>query len=183
MAGTPRNVTALRALTDRGWRPQTGIEAAQGNPYYSQRALGRALRTPADPGINLQGWINPYSLTFYQIAVLTAQPVQAFPPNLRRVYLLLQNQGPGNLYINFGQDAVAPTLLQNANCLQLITSQFYEQIGGGSVDSNGFPIASDFVSPDYGSVITDTAGTTLLIGEGVFMIDRWATALATLRGQ
>jgi hypothetical protein len=87
----------------------------------------------------------------------------------------MQNQGPGNVFVNFGQSATAPvTAGAPANCLQLITTQFYEQIGGGSVNMDGFPMPSAFVSPDYVSAITDTAGTTMIVGEGVFMLSRFA---------
>lgn len=169
------DVARLRARAGNTWRPSTGIDAQRGDPYSTQPQISRALQTPADPGVNLQGWINPYSLTFYSVLLNTNNPVQCAPPNLRRAYLILQNQGPGNIYLNFGQSATAPNSASNANCMQLITTQFYEQIGGGSVDlTTGLPIAGNFVSPDYVSAITDTATTTLLVGEGVFMLSRWS---------
>ncbi len=48
-------------------------------------------------------------------------------------------------------------------------TQTYEQIGGGDVDLNTDQTrAYCFVSPNYISAITDTAGTTVLLGEGVW---------------
>lgn len=167
-----------RDLKRRGfqrWRPQTGVEANQGNPYPLQRGLADQSVVPLDPGVNLAGWINPYSLSQYQIALNTSQAVLAAPANLRRAYLILQNQGPGNAFIAFGATAQAPTATTNANCLQLIQTQAYEQIGGGSMDLTTLnPLPGVFVSPDYVTSITDTSGTTLLILEGVFQLSRWA---------
>jgi hypothetical protein len=172
------NLRDLRSRGKQPWRPQTGIEALQGRPYPLERDLGEALQTPLDPGVNLAGWINPYSLSQYQVALSTTQSVQVAPPNLRRTYLILQNQGPGNAFIAFGAEAVAPTATANASCLQLITTQFYEQVGGGSMDAgSGLPRPGLFVSPDYIRGITDTSGTTLLVMEGVFVLSRWASVI------
>ncbi len=172
------NVADLKSRGRSRWRPQTGIEAAQGNPYRMQPGMGDSLAIPLDPGINLSGWINPFSLSQYQIALNVNQAVQAAPANLRRSYLIMQNQGPGNAFVAFGATAIAPTLLANASCLQLITTQFYEQVGGGSMNPvTGMPAPGLFVSPDYITAITDTAGTTLLILEGVFQLSRWSGVL------
>lgn len=169
------NTRALKARGTQAWRPQTGIEAVQGNPYRYEKKTAQGLSVPLDPGINLAGWVNPYSLSQYQVALNTLNAVQVAPPNLRRAYLILQNQGPGNIYIAFGASAQAPSATQNANCLQLITTQFYEQIGGGSMDiTTGTPRPGLFVSPDYITGITDTAATTVLVLEGVFQLSRWA---------
>jgi hypothetical protein len=163
------NVAALRARARRPWTPQSGIDASQGNPFAGQPSLADTMPI-GDPGVNLQSWVNPYSFTIYQSLLGTSQATRIAPPNLRRAYLILQNQGPGNVYLNFGQDATAPTLTQPSNCMQLITTQFYEQIGGGGYDLNaGVSRPSSFVSPDYVSAITDTAGTTIITGEGVWV--------------
>ncbi len=172
------NIADLKARGFQAWRPQTGIEALQGRPYPLERKLNDQLQVPLDPGVNLTGWINPYSLTQYQAALLTTGAVVIAPANLRRTYLNIQNQGPGNAYVSFGAQAVAPTATAAANCLQLVTTQFYEQIGGGSMDPlTGMPKPGLFVSPDYLTAITDTAGTTMLILEGVFLLSRWANVL------
>jgi hypothetical protein len=175
---TKWDLARLRAIgTQRNFRPQSGIEAVQGDPYASVPGIGAQLRVPADPGINLLGWINPYSLTMYQVALSTTSAVQVVPPNLRRCYLLIQNQGPGNAFVNFGQAAVQPTALLNANCLQLITTQAYEQIGGGGFDfDRQLSNPNAFVSPDYVSAITDTAATTLMVAEGVWVNRQYARA-------
>ena len=168
------NISNLRARAGHAFNPQTGIEQSQGDLYKRFPGVGAQVRQALDPGVNLQGWVNPYSMVLYNVGLNVNQPVQAAPPNLKRAYLIVQNQGPGNVFLNFGQAAVAPTVGQNANCLQLIQTQFYEQVGGGSVDMiTGLPIAGLFVSPDYLSAITDMATTTLMVAEGVFMISRW----------
>jgi hypothetical protein len=169
------NARDLKRRGAQRWRPQTGIEASQGNPYPLQRGLGDQLGVPLDPGVNLAGWVNPFSLSQYQSLLNVNQAVQIAPANLRRSYLIMQNQGPGNAFIAFGATAMAPTALTNASCLQLIQTQFYEQVGGGSMDLvTGNPKPGLFVSPDYITGITDTANTTVLILEGVFQLSRWA---------
>jgi hypothetical protein len=174
------NIASLRARgTRRRWAPQTGIEAVLGDPYASDPGVSDQLEVPLDPGINLLGWINPYSLTMYQALLSTTSAVQVAPPNLRRCYLILQNQGPGNAFVNFGQAAVAPTATLAANCLQLIQTQFYEEIGGGGFDfDRQMSMPNAFVSPDYVSAITDTATTTLLIAEGVWVNRQYTAAPA-----
>jgi hypothetical protein len=173
------NLQALKRQGYQGWRPQTGIEQAQGRPYRLEGNLANKLAIPLDPGVNLSGWINPYSLTQYQAALSTTAATLIAPANLRRAYLIIQNQGPGNLFIAFGATAIAPTGTQNANCMQLITTQLYEQVGGGSMDiDTGYPVPGLFVSPDYITGITDTALTTALVLEGVFQLARWATIRA-----
>lgn len=172
------DVKNLKARGFQRWHPQTGIEQVQGRPYRLEGNLADKLQTPLDPGVNLAGWVNPYSLTQYNVLLQTANAVQAAPANLRRAYLIIQNQGPGNAYVAFGSGAIVATATAPANCLQLVPTQFYEQVGGGSMDINtGNPKPGLFVSPDYLSAITDTSGTTLLILEGVFMLSRWASIL------
>lgn len=174
------DVSNLKRRGYAAWRPQTGVEAAQGSPYPLQGNLADALQVPLDPGVNLAGWINPFSLSQYQVNLLTTNDVLVAPANLRRSYLVIQNQGPGNAFIAFGAGAIAPTVSQNATCLQLTATQFYEQVGGGTMNPvSGMPAPGLFVSPDYLRGVTDTAGTTMLIMEGVFMLSRWANVIAS----
>jgi hypothetical protein len=165
------SMARLNRLGTQPPRPQSGIEEAQGFLYPPD--LENWLQIPQAMGVNLQSFVNPYSLTLYQYQVSTTQPLRVIPPNLRRCYLIIQNQGPGNLYINFGQDVTLATAVANSNGMQLIQTQIYEQIGGGGVDPNGNTVTECFVSPDYVSAITDTAGTTIMVGEGIW---RYVTA-------
>lgn len=145
------------------YRPASGVEENQGNPYYNQPGVGPQLQIPADPGINMRGWINPFRMSSYQVAVPTDVAVQAIPGNLRRAYLLVQNLGPGNLYINFGTDAVVNT------CHILVQTQFYEQIGGGTYDyDRNRSVANCFVTRDYVSLLSDAANTFAIVSEGVW---------------
>ena len=160
----PRRV---KALGTQRHVPASGVEETQG-PLYAP-GIQRQLDVPQDLGINVQGYVNPFSLTFYSASLQTDIAVQAVPPNKRRVYLLLQNQGPGNIWLNFGQGVTIATVSANSNGLQLIQTQVYEQIGGGYMKMDtGESIPQCFVSPDYISAITDTDGTTLLVGEGIW---------------
>lgn len=162
MKQPPWNIGALRRQGTRAWFPQTGVEENQGPPSMRPGELQR-LQIPRDPGVQSRGFRNPYALTFYgPILLFTAIATQVLPGNQHRCYLLLQNQGPGNIWVNFGADAA------KVNSLQLVTTQALEQIGGGFVKlATGESIPNAFVSSDYISAITDTAGTTMLAGEGV----------------
>ena len=160
----PARIKALG--TQHVHEPVTGVDQNQG-PLYA-RDIQRQLDVPQDLGLNVLGFVNPYSLTFYSVDMLVGEPTQAVPPNQRRTYLILQNQGPGNIWINFGQGVTVATVASNSNGLQLIQTQVYEQIGGGYMSSIGESITQCFVSPDYISATTDQAGTTLLVGEGVW---------------
>lgn len=145
------------------WRPATGVEENQGDPYAYLPGVQEQFQVPADPGINYKGWINPYRMTSYQVAVPTTNPIQAIPGNLRRAYLIVQNLGPGNLYVNFGTDAVIGT------CMVMVQTQFYEQIGGGTFDYDRMrSVPNAFVSPQYVSLISDAALTFAIITEGIW---------------
>lgn len=144
-------------------RPASGVEESQGSPYFAQPGVERQLQLPNDPGINMRGWLNPYRMTSYVVIVGATEPIIAIPGNMRRTYLLIQNLGPGNLFINFGTNAVA------GQCHVLITTQFYEQIGGGSYDYEAnHSVANSFVTRDYLSVIADAADTNVIVSEGVW---------------
>lgn len=175
MAITKRYDRALivgRAL--QRWRPATGVEQNQGEPYYNLPGVQSQLDIPADPGISMRGWINPFRMTSYQVAVGTTAPITALPGNTRRTYLLIQNLGPGNLYMNFGTDAGIGT------SHVLTAAQFYEQIGGGSYDyDRNHSVPNSFVTRDYVSLLTDAADTFAIISEGLwtFVQDEYAELL------
>lgn len=165
------NMVRLNAMGTQAPFPATGIEENQGALYPQD--IAAFLQKPQAMGVNQQGFVNPYSLTLYQFGLSTTQAQRVIPPNLRRCYLIIQNQGPGNVYLNFGQDVTLATAAANSNGMQLIQTQIYEQIGGGGVDPQGNTVTECFVSPDYVSAITDTAGTTIMVGEGIW---RYVTA-------
>lgn len=171
---TPGSSAALNALGTQPYAPASGVEEAQG-PLYPP-GIQAFLQVPQAMGVNLQGFVNPYAMTFYNFPLSTTQPLRVVPANQRRVYLILQNQGPGNIYFNTGQDASVATSITNSNGFQLIETQSYEFIGGGGVDAGGNSYTACFVPADYISAITDTAGTTLLVGEGVW---RYVSALGS----
>jgi hypothetical protein len=167
LGGGPLNIPRIKALgTQHRHEPATGIDQSQGPIYPAD--IQNVLDVPQDMGLNVLGFVNPYSLTFYSVDLIVGEPTQAVPPNIRRVYLILQNQGPGNIWLNFGQAVTEATVASNSNGIQLIQTQIYEQIGGGYMKPSGESITNCFVSPDYLSATTDQAGTTLLVGEGVW---------------
>ncbi len=162
------NIQVIKDRARQRMRPQSGVEQSQGYPYPAIPGAARVLETPADPGLSQKGWSNPYKMSFYGRPVpdqASASSIQALGSNFRRVYLIIQNKGPGNLFVNFGVEASANGL----NCLQLVSTQVYEQIGGGGVfpDGNSTLITS-FVTRDSIYILSDAANTTCVIGEGVW---------------
>jgi hypothetical protein len=153
------------------WIPQSGVEEAQGNPYEDLPDVSIDSRTPLSPGIDIPSFLNPYRTVMYSITGLsTTIPVRALPGNYKRTYLIVQNLGPGNLFVGIGTDP-APG---GGNVMNLVTTQLYEQIGGGFyLPPNpwypvGLAICSSFVSPEYISLLTDTTNTAAMILEGTF---------------
>ncbi len=157
----------------QNWIAQSGIAEAQGNPYADEDLadVDHDTREPLSPGIDQPGLRNPYKTVMYSITGIdTALVTRALTGNFRRTYLLVQNLGPGNLFLGLGIDPNAG----GTNVLNLITTQVYEQIGGGFfLPPNpwyplGLTIMSSFVSPEYVSLLSDTAGTAAMILEGSY---------------
>jgi hypothetical protein len=172
LGGAPFDPMRIRDLGTQLPAPATGIDWSQGQVYPDD--IAQDLAIPQDLGINIEGFVNPYSFTIYTFPVPNgATPdflssVRVVPANVRRTYLLIQNQGPGNIWLNFGQDVTIATVTANSNGMLLIQTQFYEQVGGGYLNNRGESIPHNFVSPDYISAIADQAGTTIMVGEGVW---------------
>jgi hypothetical protein len=151
---------------------RTGIEESQGSPYPLD--IESDLLVPQDYGINTRGYLNPYASTMYTqpvpngaAAAVSASIVA--PANNKRVYFVIQNQGPGNVWICPGTYATVATVASNSNGLQLIQTQLYEQVGGGYYDEleqRSKPFC--FVAGDYWTAIADQDQTTVLIYEGVW---------------
>lgn len=162
------DINRLRQQGTRPWEPASGIEENQGPPSMRPGQL-QQLQVPRDPGLNIPGFNNPWILTLYgPIALSTTISTIILQGNRRRTYLLIQNQGPGNVWVNFDADVTRATATANSNGLQLVTTQALEQIGGGFVKlSTGEVIPNSFVTGGNVTAITDTAGTTMLAGEGV----------------
>lgn len=167
---------ALAQAADRlgyqEYQPGSGIEEAQGAPYRDLPEVQADLQRPLDPGIDTPTYVNPYRTVMYAVSGIdTATPLRALGGNLKRTYLLIQNQGPGNLFLGLGGDPV----VGGTNVMTLVSDQAYEQIGGGIYlppnpwYPEGISLASAFVSPEYVSLLTDTLGTTAVIIEGSFV--------------
>lgn len=167
MSRYPKALITQRAL--QRYAAGSGVEQSQGDPYKNlPPSVRQKLQIPNDPGINIHGWRNPYKATAYGFPVpdqATASAVRALAGNARRCYLLIQNKGPGNLFLNFGTEP-SPN---GGNCLSLIATQFYELIGGGGVFPDGnTSLPSSFVPRDDIYVLSDAASTTCTIVEGVW---------------
>lgn len=155
----------------QAWQPQTGIEDQYGSDFPLDPELQLQTQQPLTPGIDIPSFVNPYKTVMYSIAGLsTSIPQRVIPGNFKRTYLMIQNLGPGNLFLGIGTDPNAG----GTNVLNLVGSQIYEQIGGGFyLPPNpwyplGLAICSSFVSPEYISLLTDTASTNAMILEGTF---------------
>ncbi len=162
---------AADELGEQPWAPQTGIEQNQGSQYLELPEIVRNLQKPLDPGINTPSYTNPYRTVMYAISnISTTVPLRALTGNSKRTYLMVQNLGPGNLFVGIGVDPNAG----GANVLNLVSSQVYEQIGGGvyippnAMFPLGLSFAFAFCSPEYISLLTDTADTNAMIVEGQF---------------
>lgn len=161
-----------QSLSYQDYIGQTGIEDNQGDPYGGTLPeWSDATRTPLSPGIDTAGYENPFRTVMYSITGLsTTIPSRVLTGNLRRTYLIIQNLGPGNMYVGIGTDPNAG----GSNVLNLVSTQVYEQIGGGFFlppnpwFPDGVSIASSFVSPEYISLMVDTAGTNAMILEGTW---------------
>jgi hypothetical protein len=163
---------AADALGNQAWAPGSGIEENQGAPYLEQPRIVSDLQKPLDPGINTPSYLNPYRTVMYAISGLsTTLPLRALTGNSKRTYLMVQNLGPGNLFVGIGVDPNAG----GGNVLNLVSSQVYEQIGGGvyippiqGLFDIGLSLSFAFCSPEYISLLTDTAGTAAMIVEGQY---------------
>lgn len=154
-----------RRIATLPYEPRTGIEEAQGPSYQAAPGIDARLQQPLDPGINLPGFENPYTTVTFNVGALsTTVPVRALAGNHRRSYLLIQNKGPGNLFVGIGIDPAA----DGANVLSLVSTQVYEQIGGGGQFPDGSSYPTAFVSKEYISLLTDLAATTAMIIEGSY---------------
>lgn len=172
---TLRRSAALEREGTQPYFPQSGVEETQGNPYPGLPDVQAQVARPLDPGINQPGFVNPFRTIMYSVTGLsTSQPVRAIPGNFRRTYLMVQNLGPGNMFLGIGVDPNAG----GANVLNLVSTQIYEQIGGGFFlppnewFPQGLSVCASFVSPEYVSLLTDTAGTNAMIVEGSYFPPR-----------
>lgn len=133
--------------------PASALEIVQGPMFPLLPAADRARFQPVSSNQRDDSWQNRSKATLFPFTADTAVSSQALAANFRRTYLLIQCKGPGNLFINFGQAADA------LNSITLVPNQAYELIGGGE--------GGAFVMRDSVWCLTDTAGTTGIVIEGV----------------
>lgn len=154
--------------------PQTGVDDNQGDPQVLNPGWSDLMRTPLDPGIDMSGYVNPYRTVMYSVTGLsTTIPTRAIIGNLRRSYLLIQNTGPGNLFVGIGTDPNG-SVAGSSNVLVLVATQVYEQIGGGFFlppnpwYPDGVSMPFSFCSSEYISLMVDNAATNAMILEGTW---------------
>jgi hypothetical protein len=92
--------------------------------------------------------------TLARIASITASQ-ELLIANDARAWLLIQNRGPGNLYVNYG---VSGDL---TNSIVLVATAAQEFIGGGP--------GGAFVPSESVWAFADAANTIVVVGEGVFL--------------
>jgi len=155
----------LKTLQQRGtrpWEPQTGVEDNQGPPSMMPGAL-EALQVPIQPGYDNPGFINPYVMNHYgPITIPTTAAIIILQSNSKRCYLLIQNQGPGNVWVGFGRNVTIA-----GDGYQIFPGGNIEHIGGGFMTMNGRSIPQAFVASDLITAISDNAVTVVCAGEGI----------------
>jgi hypothetical protein len=158
------NLDKLAKAQTKNWEPQTDVETNQGPESMMPGEL-RALQRPAHPGTE-PGFVNPYSYNHYgPIVIPTVAGIQILPGNARRCYLMIQNQGPGNVWLGFNRQCGT-----GGDGIQLFSGQALEHIGGGFIVVNagiGRSIPQCFVSSDFIWAISDNAATIMCAGEGI----------------
>lgn len=164
-----REVDLIRRRTRAPVAAQTGIEDNHGLPYQELPGIDRDLAQPLSGGIAYKGWINPFVMRTQGFIVpdqtANEPSIVAMQANFRRTYLLIQNKGPGNLFINFGTACSA----NGGNCFVFVSGQAYEIIGGGGVFPNGdSALAASFIPRDSIWILSDQPATACVIGEGTW---------------
>lgn len=143
----------------QAWYPQNEIETDQGHEEWQSLPADMVahLRSPLDPGIGLPTPLyNGVVGGFFPVTLQTTQSIVALIENIRRAYLVIQNLGPGNVFVQFGSAAVAGLTLK------LVPSQVYEpQIAG--YQGTNCPIRNSV------NLIADLANTVAVVGEAVWM--------------
>jgi hypothetical protein len=119
------------------------------------------MRTPMVPLAYVEKQlVNGNQGAFFPFVVGTTQSLQALVANRRRVYLIFQNQGPGNIWFNFTNPAVV------GQCLFLPTNAVYEPAPVGSLSLSGGAI----VCPASAVwLIADLPNTLVTLCEGSWM--------------
>jgi len=99
------------------------------------------------------GW-NPYRTRTSARIAPTAAAGELLIANDARAWLLIQNKGPGNVFVNYG---VAGDV---NNSILLVPTAAQEFIGGGPGGS--------FVPPESVWILADAANTVVVFGEGSY---------------
>jgi hypothetical protein len=172
MAGTLPNVNATRfeavpaGLTYRLWIPQSEVEQNQeleGEWAPLPGELVAYLRSPNAP--QLRGDTPLYNGVVGSCFPLTVGPTQsivALIENSKRAYVIVQNQGPGNLFVQFGSSAAVGL------SLKFVPQQVYEPQIAGHFDAK---TGKGAIVPIRNSLnlIADAANTLAIVGEATWV--------------
>jgi hypothetical protein len=148
----------FKRIKYQDWYPGNAIEEQQEDNFESlPPSLVRYLRAPLDPGLGQPSpFYNGVVGSFFPVVVGNTASVIALIENRRRAYLFIQNLGPGNLFVQFGQ-AAALNL-----CAKFVPAQTYEPNPAG-LKGTLCPIRNSV------NVIADAANTTVIVGEATWV--------------
>lgn len=98
---------------------------------------------------------NKYRTRTFARVASTTEAEEMVIANDARAWLLIQNKGPGNVYVNYG---VSGDL---TNSIVLVATAAQEFIGGGP--------GGAFVPSESVWIFADAANTVVVVGEGVYL--------------
>lgn len=153
-------------LSYRLWYPQSEVEQNQeleGEWSQLPPDLVAYLRSPNAPQLKGDTPIyNGVVGSLFPLTVGNTQSVVALIENTKRAYLVMQNQGPGNLYVQFGSAAAIGLTLK------LVPNQVYEPQIAGHFD---LKLGRGAIVPIRNSLnlIADAANTLAIIGEATWV--------------
>lgn len=153
-------------ISYRLWYPQSEVETnqeAEGDWAQLPPNLVAYLRGPLEP--QLRGEVPIYNGVVgscFPLTVGTTQSIQALIENSKRAYLIIQNQGPGNLFVQFGSAAAIGLTLK------FVPQQVYEPQIAGHFDAR---TGKGAIVPIRNSVnlIADAANTLAIVGEATWV--------------
>lgn len=150
----------------RLWYPQSEVEQNQeleGEWAELPRDLVDYLRSPNPPQLKNDTPIyNGVVGSVFPLTVGTTQSVVALIENSKRAYVIIQNQGPGNLFVQWGSSAAVGL------CLKFVPQQVYEPQIAGHFD---LKLGRGAMVPIRNSLnlIADAANTLAIVGEATWV--------------
>src|SRR5205823_10608778 len=154
----------------KAWYPQSEVEVhqeAEGDWQLLPADMVAFLRGPLEPQLPGESPLyNGVVGSCFPVTVGTTQSILALIENSKRAYLIIQNQGPGNLFVQFGSAAAVGL------SLKFVPQQVYEPQIAGHFDAR---TGRGAIVPIRSSVnlIADAANTLAIVGEATWVIKGW----------